>query len=162
MTMHNVTRSRGVSLYRGLIAPLVLLTTLIISVSANAGAVHYRWLNAGGTPVHSDRPPPKGTDYEVISTDSGLKRVVSGEQGAVPLEVESRVGNEFEPVDENLDKQVKKNPELCQRARDNLDALAEPENVRMRNDQGEVQKLTAKDIETQRTLAQAQADLYCD
>lgn len=162
MTIHSARRLRHAGLYRGLIGPLALLTTLIVSVSANAGAVHYRWMNERGTPVHSDRPPPKGTDYEVISTNSGLKRVVSGEQGAVPLEVESRVGNEFESVDENLDAQVKKNPQLCQRARDNLNALAEPESVRMRNDQGEVRALTAKDIETQRTLAQAQADLYCD
>lgn len=145
----------------GLLGIVLLLATITASTSASA-AVHYRWLNERGTPMHSDRPPPKGTDYEVISTDSGLKRVVSGNQGAVPLEVKSRVGNEFDSVDGNRPTEVQKNPELCQRARDNLDALENSENLRMRNDQGEVRKLTPEDIETQRRLAEAQVGVYCD
>ena len=161
MTVTSVRKASITHRLKSLTGAALLFAAVAASVPAVA-EVHYRWLNERGTPVHSDRPPPKGVDYEVVSTDSGLKRVVSGEEGAVPLEVKSRVGNEFESVDTEEDQRGQKNPELCQRARDNLDALENSDNLRMRNDEGEVRGLTPEDVETQSKLAQAQIGVYCE
>jgi hypothetical protein len=123
---------------------------------------HYRWLDDRGNPVYSDRAPPKGVDYEVISAGSSLKRVVSAEEGAVPLEIEPRAGNEFDQVDAAKAKRIKKNPELCQRARKNLETLTSSPKVKVRNDQGEVRYLDPAEMEVQRQTAKAQISVYCE
>ena len=86
----------------------------LVSFSATAGQTHYRWIDDRGNPVHSDRPPPKGVDYEVISTGTSLTRQVTGDEGAVPLELEPKPGNEFEQVDK-APTEIEKNPEYCLR-----------------------------------------------
>lgn len=139
-----------------------ILCFAAISASLQAqGTVHYRWLNERGNPVHSDRPPPKGIDYEVITTGSGLKRVVSGEEGAVPPEVKPRVGNNFTQVDEEEAKRSKKNPELCKRAKTNLEALTGNAKVRIRDDQGEERFLSEEEVIVEREKARAQVSVYC-
>ena len=75
---------------------LALLLLSSTPLSHAEGGIHYRWTNNNGGTVYSDRPPPMGVDYEVVSSDSGLKRVVNGEEGAVPLEVDPSPGNDFE------------------------------------------------------------------
>ena len=92
------------------------------TLSAVAEDAYYRWKDDRGNLVHSDRPPPKGVDYEVVSTGSTFKRVVDEAEGAVPLDVTPEVGNEFEPVD-TARPTIPKNPEYCDRARLNLDNL---------------------------------------
>ena len=141
-------------------AAVLCLTAASSSLQAS-GTIHYRWMDDRGNPVHSDRPPPKGVDYEVITTGSGLKRVVSGEQGAVPAEVSPRVGNEFTQVDSEEASRSKKNPELCQRANKNLEALTGNTKVRVRDDQGEERFLTEEEIIVEREKARAQASVYC-
>lgn len=139
----------------------VLFCLAAASTAQAAGTVHYRWVDDRGNPVHSDRPPPKGIDYEVITTGSGLKRVVSGDEGAVPPEVKPRVGNEFTQVDAEEARRSKKNPELCSRARANLEALTDNAKVRIRDDQGEERFLTDEEIIVERERAQAQISVYC-
>jgi hypothetical protein len=98
----------------------------------------------------------------VISTSSSFKRAVSADEGAVPLETESRVGNEFEQIDTAEQKRQKKNPELCQRARTNLEALTSSDQVKIRNDQGEIRLLTPEEMQIQRVTAEEQVRVYCD
>jgi hypothetical protein len=139
------------------------LTVLLASTSASgAQNNHYRWLNERGRPVYSDRPPPKGVDYEVISTNSARKRMVSADEGAVPAEVDSRVGNEFEEVDPAEAARFQKNPVLCDRARTNLDTLDKSDKIKTRNDQGEVRNLTDEEIIVERQTAKAQISVYCE
>lgn len=133
----------------------------LYSVASYSGSVHYRWLNERGDPVHSDRPPPKGIDYEVVTTGSGLKRVVSAEEGAVPKEVNPRVGNEFSQIDAAEKQRSKKNPELCSRALKNLEALTGETKVRIRDDQGEERFLTEEEKIIEREKAKAQKSVYC-
>ena len=125
------------------------------------GTVHYRWIDDRGDPVHSDRPPPKGVDYEVITTGSGLKRVVTAEEGAVPPEVNPRVGNEFEQVDEDETRGSRKNPEMCARARANVEGLTTSSTVIMRDDQGEERTLSAEEIVAELEKAEAMVSVYC-
>ena len=143
------------------IALALLLATINWSVQAPAGSTHYRWINERGDPVYSDRPPPEGVDYEVVSAGSTLKRSVSADEGAVPLEVEPRVGNEFEQID-TADKGPRKNPELCARARTDLEALTSADQVKVRNDQGEVRLLSPEEMQIERARAQEQVKVYCD
>lgn len=128
----------------------------------NAEEVLYRWVDDRGNPVHSDRPPPEGTDYEVISTQSKFVRPVDARQGAVPKEVEPRVGNEFEPVN-TAEQEPKKNPEFCQRARDNLETLNTRPRLRVRDDEtGEYKFLNEEEKEQRRQQAREAIEFYCE
>lgn len=138
---------------------------LVLAMSAGsldsvAGSTHYRWVNDRGFAVYSDRPPPKGVDYEVVRSGSTLKRVVDADEGAVPLEVKPRVGNEFESV--NTAEVSTKNSELCEKASMNLVALLGTAEIKVRNDQGELRTLTPQEKELQIKTAKAQVDIYCE
>lgn len=144
---------------------VAILTTCLLGSGLSlptAAETLYRWVDERGDPVHSDRPPPKGVEYEVISTSSSYKRVVSAEEGAVPLETSPRVGNDFVRVNTEEAERRKKNPEYCKQARQNLETLSSSEQVKMRNDQGEIRVLTAEQMAQQRARAQSQIDLYCE
>lgn len=140
---------------------LAIAFTALSGSFANAGQAVYRWVDDRGNPVNSDRPPPKGVDYEVISTSSSMVRPVDSEEGAVPLEVEPSPSNQFEPVDANPPK-VQKNPEYCQRAQDNLETLDLKVRIQMRDEQGEVYFLTEEQRGVQRQKALDTIKINCD
>jgi hypothetical protein len=131
------------------------------SLSASAGRNHYRWIDERGNPVHSDRPPPKGIDYEVVSTGSSLVRQVSAEEGVVPTEVVPRVGNDFEQVD-TAKQAIEKIPEYCERARLNIQSLDTHARIRVRNEQGEYHWLSQEEKDAQRLQAEATIATHCD
>ncbi len=133
-----------------------------IAPSVAAGEVYYRWIDDRGHPVHSDRPPPRGVDYEVISTSQGLKRRVDADEGAVPLEVESTPGNEFEEVAKHTAKGIAKNPERCRRAQENLATLDSKDFIRLRDEQGELRLLTEEEKAKHRALAVENVEMHCD
>jgi hypothetical protein len=128
---------------------------------ANAGQVVYRWMDSQGNPVNSDRPPPVGTEYEVISTNSSMVRAVDADEGAVPLKVKPSPDNQFEPVDTATPK-IEKNPEYCQRAQENLAALDSKVRIQMRNEQGEVHFLTEEERNVQRQKALDTIKVHCE
>lgn len=144
-------------------AAAVLAAAGLAAQLAMAGNTYYRWLDERGNPVHSDRPPPTGTPYEVVSSGSTLKRVVKPEEGAVPKEVVPRVGNEFEQKDTAAARQAaEKNPEYCERARANFKALDEAPRVRIRDeDTGEFRYLSDEERELEKTKAKQAMDHYC-
>ena len=136
---------------------------LIISATPASAETYYRWLDDRGNPVNSDRPPPAGTDYEVVSTGSKLKRQVGAQEGAVPPEVEPRVGNEFEPV--NTAKQpavMEKNPEYCRRARENLEALNNFARITIQDENGDIRYIDDEERAAQIAEAQATIEQHCD
>lgn len=109
----------------------------------------------------SDRPPPKGIDYEVVSTGSNFKRPVDAEEGAVPKEVEPSAGNTFERVEDEKPK-FKKNPEFCARAKDNLETLNTSARIKMRNEAGEMAYIGQAEKELQKKRAQDNIELHCE
>jgi len=149
------------ALRKGLGSALIMLLATA-SLPLAAADTHYRWQDGRGNPVYSDRPPPKGTEYEVISSRSGLKRVVSADEGAVPPEVVPRPGNRFDQVDESDMARSKKNPEFCETARNNLATLNKPGRIRLRNDQGELRYLDEEQIAAERAKAEEAIRQYCD
>ena len=143
----------------GVFAVTTALLILLASY-ATADQTLYRWKNERGNPVNSDRPPPAGIEYEVISTGSSLVRKVDANEGAVPLNVEPTPSNDFEQV-ETAEPKTQKNTLYCERARDNLEQIDTHARIRMRNDQGEVYYLSEeqKTAEKEKTLAAIKA--YC-
>ena len=141
---------------------LAATTVLLLGPGpAAAGEILYRWKDDRGNPVHSDRPPPKGTDYEVISTDSSMVRSVDGDEGAVPRKLTPNPSNEFQTVDSRVPK-VEKNPEYCERAKQNLDTLGSAVKIQMRNDQGELRYLTEEEREVQKEKARQSIRAHCE
>lgn len=155
---------KRVLLHRALLRPLLIAvcTTFMAGAPASfAEEVYYRWINERGFPMLSDRPPPKGIDYEVVSTGSSFKRPVDAEEGAVPKEVEPSPGNEFEKVDTEKSK-IEKNPEFCKRAQDNLQTLNTTARIRMKNDAGEMAYIDEEEKERQRKRAKDTIELHCE
>jgi hypothetical protein len=128
---------------------------------SNAGQNVYRWTDDRGNPVNSDRPPPTGTKYEVISTHSSMVRPVDADEGAVPPTVKPSPGNEFEPVDSKKPKD-EKNPEYCKRAQENLQTLNTSARIRIRNEQGEYRYIDEAEKKEQRKQAEAAIKTYCE
>ena len=138
-----------------------VIVSLACTVTSAKGATYYRWQDDRGNPVHSDRPPPRGTPYEVISTQSTMVRQVSADEGAVPATTTPTVSNDFEQVDRGKGG-IKKNAEQCKRARENLNTLNSKVNIQIRNDQGELRPLNEEEKEAQRKQAQATIDVHCE
>ncbi len=131
------------------------------SLPGLAEQTFYRWVDDRGDTVHSDRPPPKGVKYEVISTQSRFVRQVDGEAGAVPPQVEPTVSNNFNAVDTNQTL-VEKNPEFCQRAKDNLEALNTDVQIQMRDKNGELRAITNEEREIQKKKAMDTMAVHCE
>ncbi|MEP6389098.1 MAG: DUF4124 domain-containing protein [Halioglobus sp.] len=145
------------SLLRAMLLVTLLMTASVVSI---AQSIHYRWLDDRGNPVHSDRPPPKGTDYQVVETGSSIVRQVTGNTGAVPAETAPRVGNNFEPIN-TAPEQKRPNPEYCKRARENLAAMNSGAQINIKDDQGETRVLTPDQVETERDKAKDLISAYC-
>ena len=143
------------------LATTALAVLLFAGVSAHAETTYYRWQDPQGNPVHSDRPPPIGIPYEVISSGSSLVRKVDADEGAVPATTEPTVSNDFEPVEAKA-KPVKKNAEQCKRARENLATLDTKVRIQIRNDQGELRPLSEEEKDIQRKQAIDTIAVHCD
>jgi len=139
---------------------ILALFGVAISSSGLAAESHYRWIDKSGNPVHSDRPPPKGVDYEVVSSGTSLVRKVNSSEGVVPAETEPSVGNEFNQLETKPE--LKKNPEYCKRAQDNMHTLNTSARIRIRDDQGDYRFIDEEEKEEQRKEAQAQIARHCE
>lgn len=143
---------------------LALVTALLLTmagITQGAESVHYRWTDDRGNPVHSDRPPPQGTPYEVVSTSSSLVRKVDGSEGAVPATTDPTPGNEFDQVNTNV-KPIQKNPEQCKRAQENLETLNTKVRIQIRNENGELRPLSEEEKDAQRKQAMDAIAVHCD
>ena len=136
-----------------------LATASLCSVADNT---YYRWSDDRGNPVHSDRPPPEGIDYEVVSTGSSLVRRVSAEEGAVPAETDSTPGNEFDATETAVAEAPKKNAEYCERAKANLNSLDTNARIRVRDDKGDYRYLSNEEKETERGIARDLIAVHCE
>jgi hypothetical protein len=144
-------------------AAVVLVMTVLTlwGTHASADQTLYRWTDERGNPVNSDRPPPAGVDYEVISTSSSMVRKVDSDEGAVPPKVEPTPSNDFEQVDTRKPK-IEKNPEYCARAQENLTQLDSHARIRLRNDEGEVRFLSEEEKNAEREKAVSAIEAYCE
>ena len=139
----------------------IVATVGLGSLAAQASSTYYKWQDKRGNPVHSDRPPPAGVPYEVINTGTRLVRHVDADEGAVPATTEPTVGNNFEPEAAKKEP-VKKNPEQCKRAQENLQTLNTKVHIQIRNDQGELRPISEEEKEAQRKQAMDAIAIHCN
>jgi hypothetical protein len=140
---------------------LVLLT--LSGWSSAAGGTYYRWTDASGIEVNSDRPPPPGTEYETIATSTN-ERVdeVTDDGNMKPAETPSR-GEAPEIGQAPMQRiVVEKNPEACALAKQNLETLNTKARIRMPDGQGSFRFLSEEDKADQRTQAEAAIKQNCD
>lgn len=145
---------------------LLLCLGLGLALNTQAADTYYRWKDAQGKLVVSDRPPAdETTEYEVVSQRSSLIRRVRPGEGAVPPEVTPRPGNEFEQVDQRKEQMeaVAKNPESCARAKANLETLNTSARIRIRDqDTGELRFISEEEKDVQRQKARDIVRVHCD
>jgi hypothetical protein len=142
--------------YAFVLAALLTFATSFASASEKV----YRWKDEAGNPVNSDRPPAEGIEYETISTSSSMVHAVDTKEGAPPAAVTPQAGAEGTPA-ASIPPKIEKNPEFCQRAKDNLTALDSNVRIQMRNEQGEVHYLTMEEREVQRKQAMDTIKIHC-
>lgn len=154
------------------ILPALLVLTVGFSATLHAADNYYRWKDERGNMVVSDRPPEASIEYEVFSTGSNRFRRVSPGEGAVPAETSPRPGNRFRTSDSTGDSGgmdtvavevlPEKDPEICDRARQNLETLETAARIRVRDEAGELRYLTADEISVQRKNALDNIDVHCE
>jgi len=155
---------------RSLAVAAVLVLLCATGHSALAGTRLYRWKDANGNPVMSDRPPPAGVQFEAISTSSSLVRPVDSETPerapvATPQPAptpRAEAPKETAQAAEPSAKTAKKNPKLCEQARQNLEVLDRAPRIRMPDANGELYYLTDEQREQERQKNLAIVDTNCE
>ncbi|MDH4042468.1 MAG: DUF4124 domain-containing protein [Gammaproteobacteria bacterium] len=140
---------------------LVLLT--LSGWSSAAGGTYYRWTDASGIEVNSDRPPPPGTEYETIATSTN-ERVdeVTDDGNMKPAETPSR-GEAPEIGQAPMQRiVVEKNPEACALAKQNLETLNTHARIRIPDDEGNYRYLSEDEKTAERAKAEATIKQNCE
>ena len=140
-----------------------LLFAVVAGSSFNslADSGYYRWLDSQGNPILSDVPPPEGTDYEMLGTQSFSEAAASQAEAAQP-DSESTVDSDITQDTSAASGKYEKDSELCQIARTDLDTLTNSENVKTRNELGEERFMTPEEMEVGRQTVRAKIDVYCE
>jgi hypothetical protein len=134
---------------RYLLAAAALAAGCTVSAAAVAADNYYRWRDAGGTLIVSDRPPPAGVPYETVAARTG--RVVRAPSAAAGDDDGSAgAGND-----------AVRNPETCRVARDNLHALQTTDAVRTLGADGEYHYLSEEEKRMQIERAKALIRVHC-
>ena len=139
-----------------------------LSISTDAADRYFRWKDERGNMVISDRPPAAGIDYEVVSSGSsrpGRTDTAASARDTTPRS-EGRgrqgEGDAPEPM-ETVAVEVlpEKDPEICERARQNLQILEDAARIRVNDADGELRYLTDDERATQRENALDNIDVHC-
>ena len=132
---------------------LVLLT--LSGWSSAAGGTYYRWTDASGTEVNSDRPPPPGTEYEVVSTTTNRMYQEVPDDGTVAPGDPPAGSREQKAVKSPATPVRKKDPEQCAAANKNLETLNTHLTILVPDDKGGHRYLDEDEKATQRTIAES-------
>ena len=113
---------------RGNLAYWLGAIALGVSLSGPQGAAaneYYRWIDADGNPVHSDRPPPTGTPYEVISVKTSKVRQVREDEDRAATPSGTAADDEAQQRASAYRTQpaIEKDPERCAQAQENMTTL---------------------------------------
>lgn len=146
-----------------IIWPGILAIGLIVgSGSLQADDVYYRWIDDKGDPVHSDRPPPSGTPYEVVSSKTTQVRRVDEGSERSPGGTASTSTGESRARSYLTQQPIPKDPARCQQARDNLATLETAPRIRMQDENGEFYFISDEERDMHKATAQANIDAYCE
>ena len=123
---------------------LLLLVLASSSTMSLADAAYYRWVDPEGNIKFSERPPPDGTDHELINHQNPFSPDSAEETGS----------------DESTEA-IEKDTEQCQIARTNLKSLTSSEQVKVRTANGDVRLLSRQEIQAQIERALRQITDHC-
>ena len=142
-------------------AAAILAVLTLVSTHLTADASLYRWKDAQGNTVMSDRPPPVGTPYEAISTDSSVVRRVEGE--APPQQIVPKPKAEPEtPAPAPTKTVYEKNPEYCENARKNLEVIGRAPRIRMPDENGDMRYITDEEREAEKQKNLEIVEIHCE
>ena len=142
---------------------------LALSQTASASTT-YRWVDQNGNPVLSDRPPEAGVPYTEVGVDSGFKRYPkptgmnkpdaneSDATGASSTDLSSASATSSPTRIEVVSPQ----PDLCDRAQDNIFKLETFPRMRVQDENGEVRFMTDEERSAQLATAYRVRDANCD
>ncbi len=144
---------------------LVLVGSGLLGPAFSAEKGYYKWLDSSVNPHHSDRPPPPGVDYEFVSTEYGMTRLVTVEESRSNERGSSTASSMPPPAQATrtaAEEQVavEKIPALCDQARANLDTLESKARVRIRDDDG-IRYLSEEEKDVQRQKARDLIAVHC-
>tara|TARA_R110000823_G_scaffold295738_6_gene415713 strand:- start:42870 stop:43313 length:444 start_codon:yes stop_codon:yes gene_type:complete len=142
-------------------AVLLLLALLPFSALLEAASNHYRWKDEQGKTVYSDRPPPSGISYEIVSSSSRYSRSVDAGEGALKADGEDENPAEQSAQEKQAD-QARQKAAMCATAKSNLEALSGTAKIVVRTPEGKQHVLSEKEIAQQRDTARSQVNAYCN
>ena len=143
----------------GLAAAFVLFS--LSGTYAGAGN-YYRWVDETGTTVNSDRPPPTGVDYEVISSSTNLMYTETDEDDSAPVEEPPAVARTTDVKRSAARPMLEKNPEYCDQATRNLEMLNTRARIRVPDGNGNYRYINDDEKAQQRETAEAIVAQHCE
>jgi hypothetical protein len=148
---------------RSLVAFAAMLMVLASPFDCLAAQKLYRWRAADGTLVISDRPPPDvNVPHEEVNVGQESRTTIwdrPGEKEDANLRDLIPGTEERQPAAATV---FEKDPELCEKARSNLETLNTFPRIRIQNAQGEVEFLSEEAKAAQRREAERIIRIHCD
>ncbi len=149
-------------------AAAVMLTSSLVTASQQGTAAPlYRWTDANGSPVISDRPPPTGTPYTTLdgkrygTTGSMQAPQKTNTAAAVAAPNPGMAGAQGAPSQSAKGSNMARDPELCDRARDNYFKIENFPRIRVTDPDGTVRFMTEEEIRQQLELAKEAIETHC-
>ncbi len=164
MFTHRIRKVGSASIKVSAIA-LLSASCALVATTTSAGTV-YRWTDAQGNAVMSDRPPPAGTVYTTLNGgEYGASVNAPSDPNAVspPAETTASSLNSAPSAasDGNREVVIEKRPKLCEQAKDNIFKLETFPRMRVTDDDGEVRFMTDEERESQLATAKKVAEANC-
>ncbi|MFT6164331.1 MAG: hypothetical protein ACJA1T_000328 [Zhongshania aliphaticivorans] len=135
-------------------------TLAVVSLSSYADkSGYYRWSDDEGK-IHFTQQPPNGRTSVFIKTSSGtsLDSDVSTSESSAEL-----ADNGDETIPEKMEVLPPKNPELCTKAKANMQSLAaNGARIRISNADGSSRFLNSEEINEQKNRAQEVIKIHCN
>ena len=140
---------------------------LLLAMPASASTT-YRWVDENGNPVLSDRPPQAGVPYTEVGVDTGIRRYPKPVAPEVVAPEDAALGASSTPMADTSDQitsdvtiAAEADPDLCERARDNIFKLETFPRMRVRDDSGEVRFMSDEERAEQLATAYEVRDANC-
>ena len=131
--------------------------------SIGAGDTYYRWNDASGNPVNSDRPPPAGVEYDVVTTRTNTMVDERADQPETPQGGSSRTGNTVDQQNRPVPlMEFEKDPQACAIAKQNLETLNTHARIRMPDADGNFRYLNEDEKANARIEAEAAISQNCE
>lgn len=150
--------------YRAIRYCLVTASLAGVLCSAVAADTVYRWTDAEGNTVLSDRPPgDRAISFETLQTrERSPSSASSGQESRGGGASGTASGSGRDSLDgARLVPEVTPDPEICQQARNNLEILDRKPRIRVYGDDGELRYLSPAEMEQQRERALQAIELHC-